>query len=573
MKEPRILIEWIKFTNRGLNWKPSRWNSICSRHFVKSDFREDLSRKCLKKDAIPTILTKNTISYETFHFSPGSPEDIGTIQSEQDDYIVSRVEDGKGPSEIIEMCRLCGERADGLTCNPVRTLDEPEIELMFRKCLPAVNIYGCMDQCRAICVECIAQLRQYSDFIDKVFAYQREAGCNESFDSFAANENNQVNGNVSLYRKSSTPNPSTIFIKQEPINVKQEKVDNSHRRPFTVQAPMTSPSMCLNPYAESMKITGIMQQEVHAPKTEIGSTYCQLCDRIFGNNFEFRSHKCTSAELMDRDQGNNCEIMEVITLNNPVSYIDLAEDENITGIEPMRLKTESFSEIERKERLEFEHAYAKRATNTSCNLKQEIIDPNNDASENGYDYADQFTEHEEQQGFHQNSYFEGAHPTYYNCSKCNQSFVSQELLDEHSAYSHPLNPRVCSICSAEFKSSYDYLIHKSKVHLNRFQCKQCKQKFNTPSILRSHQRLCTRESEDFYFSCRHCGKSIRNLGIMKKHLNNCIGKHTDSVEKMQHPVQKPTQDNVQQKFTCDICNRIFSRLKQFVRICFYCANY
>lgn len=534
LRNAKILSEWVKFANRGPSWKPSRWNSICSRHFDKGDFREYLSRKCLKKDAIPTVITKNAISYETYHLT-GSPDDTRAGHLETDDYVVSSADEGKAEtSELVEMCRLCGERADNLTCNPMRMLDEPEVELMFRKCLPAVNIHIDTDQSRAICCDCVTQLKQYSDFIDKVLSYQRELSANEHYDNFATTEHNLVHGSATeCCIKPSTPNSNaTLFIKQEPINVKQEKVDNSNRRPLSVQLPTVSPSLCFNPFADSKKIK-LMQHEVNVPKLEIGTTYCCACDRIFGNNYEYRSHKCTSSEqCIDRELGNNCEIMEIITLNNPVSFIDLAEDENVTTLDPRLMKTESTSEIEQKERLEFEHAYAKRATNT-CNLKQEIVDSNNDVSDSGYDHNDQYGENEEQ-AQHFNPSIEDAPQFHFECQKCNMSFVSQDLLDEHSATLHPIKMKICSICNAEFKSSVEYLIHKSKVHAHRYSCKQCKRKFSNLPMLRSHERLCTRESKDICLSCRHCGKSIQNLAVMKKHLSICTGRQNETVDGSQN---------------------------------------
>lgn len=513
------MAEWIKFTNRGPNWKPSRWNSICSRHFDKSDFREYLSRKCLKKEAIPNIVTKNNISYETYHISNGSPDDARTECNQlEQDYEV-RVDSNKAASETApEMCRLCGERAENLTCNPQRSLDDPEMDLLCRKCLPTVNFNNnCGEHSRTICTDCVAQLKQYSSYIDRILSYQRDL--NENIDNYATNNNHLSNGRpIEGETKSSTPTSNAaLFIKQEPVNVKQEKVDNSNRRPLTTHIPKMSPSLCLNPFAESKKVVNLVHQEIALPKTEMNSTYCHDCNHIFANSNEFQWHECShSGQNTDREQGNNCEIMEVITLNNPISFIDLAEDENVTNAEPRKPKPENLCEFERRERLEFEHAYAKRITSASCNLKQEIIDSYNDASQNGCDY----TENDEHL-FNQSGYFDESEQIYYNCTKCHQLFVSQELLDEHVAHSHPLKYKICSICNAEFKSTYDYLIHKSKVHTQRIQCKQCKHKFNTPSILTLHERLCTRESKDFCFSCRRCGKSIRNLAAMKKHLNYC----------------------------------------------------
>ncbi|XP_031624643.1 zinc finger protein 236 [Contarinia nasturtii] len=543
LKNPKVLAKWIQFTNRGSSWMPSRWNSICSRHFQSSCFREYLSRKCLKKEAIPTILPeKSNISYETYHISSDSPDETRTVQSEHDEYGVSggTFDDSKAASDAIELCRLCGDRADNLTCNPLRSLEDPSIILMCQKCLPSLNTYSFADQSRTICTDCVAQLKQCSEFIDKVLSYQRDLS--ENIDNnTVAEKNSRIDGNrINSGIKSSTP---ILFIKQEPINVKQENVESSSRRPYTVQVPNVSPTLCPNPFAESNKIKGVVQQEdISMPKSEFNSTYCQECDRIFVNNHEFRSHECLSVDHStdrDREQGNNCEIMEVITLNNPISFIDLAEDENATNIELRKPKPEG--NFDDRERLEFEHAYAKRATNTSCNLKQEIIDSYNETSQNGYDYND----YDENHG----AYFE-ANVNIFECIKCNQSFVSQQLLDEHTVKLHPLKHKICTICSAEFKSSYDYLIHKRKVHTRFYQCKQCKHKFHTQSALRFHERLCTCESKDFCFSCRHCGKSQSNLAVMKKHLTNCTGKQSELLHDQQQQQQAKKEPYTDQKHEC-----------------------
>lgn len=522
----------------------------------------------MKKDAIPSIVTKSNISYETYHITTGSAdEDARTSQSEHEDYGPTTSDDSKIASELLELCRLCGDRADNLTCNPLRSLDDPEVDLFARKCFPTINIHNSMEHSRIVCTDCMTQLKQFSEFIDKVLSYQRELGFSDHFGSYATSENSLVNGSRTQCRtKASTPNLSaTMFIKQEPVNVKQEIVESSIRRPFTAQVPKTSPSLCLNPFAESKKFKGFVQQEMNSPKTEIGSTYCQACDRIFANNFEFRSHNCSSAEQnTDREQGNNCEIMEVITLNNPVSFIDLAEDENGPGNEQRKPKTESFCD-ERRVRLEFEHAYAKRESATNCNLKQEIIDSNNDNSQQGYDYAEQATENDENV---LSQHFENSDQVLSN-PQCYQSFVSQQLMDEHANQVHRLvKPKICPICSAAFNSSKEYLLHKTKIHSQRFQCKRCRRKFNTQSIQRFHEQRCMRRSKDFGLSCRHCGKNIRNLAAMKRHLGICTGKLSESTEEqLKHQMLKSNHNLLEQ--TYDVTSRSLPHAIQLVSVDFF----
>lgn len=614
-----MLREWIKFTDRGPNWKPSRWSSICSRHFHSADFRDFLSRKCLKKSAIPTIINKNSISYETYHITtPPDSSQSSRHQDDENDATVSEYNESalqhEKPSEDASLnvedfhfnhqkcnqhstmcCRLCGERIDNTHNASIGSLDDDEVSTIYRKCLPTVNIRQDVDHSNMICPECMSHLRQYSDFIDKVLSYQRDIGSGVSSDAiFNADQSNNVNESVceaQVQLNSSTG--STIFIKQEPINVKQEIIDNKKPAEFSSAVTSISKASPLNttlitgPQIKESQRINVVEQEIRWPSIESNAnTFCRHCDRIFISSFELNTHKCaTQQSNVDRDTTNtNCEIMEIITLNNPISFIDLEEDE-CGSTEQQSFKKENAIDVERREWLDIEHAYAKRTTTTSCNLKQEIelncdAETNSTSLEEGAESSESNVE--KVKGL---TGSEQATKDVFMCCKCDQEFETLQLLDQHSIRLHSLKNKICSICSAEFKSTYDYLLHKNKVHLPGYQCQQCTRKFTTTMALKKHERFsCSIESKDFYYSCRHCGKCIRNRIKMKEHLRNCVlskgrtcakqnsevradqkihGLGTDEIL-MCNKVTQPAQ-----WYACDQCHCSYKKEQNLVRISFH----
>lgn len=76
--EADLCKKWIAFSGRR-DWKPTKWSSICSRHFKKHCFKEYLHKKCLRPDAIPTIndipeSTSENQLLETFIINSGPSE-------------------------------------------------------------------------------------------------------------------------------------------------------------------------------------------------------------------------------------------------------------------------------------------------------------------------------------------------------------------------------------------------------------------------------------------------------------------------------------------------------------------
>lgn len=553
LHDESLLRKWIAFTDRGADWKPSRWSSICSRHFLNSDFRELLLRKCLKKNAVPSVVTKNNVSYETYHIA----DQTLTATSQYEDEDPNECNDDKEtetPTNIqlqnqnepiqIVCCRLCGNRIDESVKTPFNfRIDDQEIGEILRKCMPSINILRhSSDNLNLVCLDCVSHLRRHSEFLNKILTFQRDFDRSNNADTSLEHmifESRTCN--------SGTTNNSALFIKQEPINVKQEILDSSNKRPQEAinvmkSSILPSTSMKFQPNFSSndQRINVVEQSLIQWPRIS-ANTFCRLCERIFINNAEMRAHVCTGSQTPNIERiepmngmgnNNNCEIMEIITLNNPVSFIDLAEDECAIAEQAAICKKENVIDGERRERVDIEHAYAKRTTitihtasNTPCKLKQEIelnydCEPNEDIISDTEIINDHNTIGSSIPIM--TADVTAATLDNFICSKCDQEFDTNRLLVDHSNKMHSLKNRICTICSAEFKSMYEYLLHKNKVHVSGYRCKQCKRKFNTRLALKNHERhSCAIDSTDFFYSCRHCGKFMRNRIKMKEHLRIC----------------------------------------------------
>lgn len=572
-----MLQKWIKFTDRGADWKPSRWSSICSRHFLNSDFRELLSRKCLKKNAVPSLVTKNNISYETYHI----PDQSATANSQYGDEDLIDCNDHKGTDSTTDQteknreicCRLCG---DHIETSARVSIDDAEVCEMLRKCLPSISVLrNNIDHLNLICKHCESHLRGYSDFLDKVLTHQRDLANNAepSLEDMVF----EPHANIC-----SAPSNSALFIKQEPINVKQEILDNSNKKPQETLRPSFVPSIsALSIHPSSASDQRHHQQSlIQWPRT-CANTFCQLCERFFINNAEMKSHECNRSKAPNADRietlnvtsnnNNNCEIMEIITLNNPISFIDLAEDEcAATAV----CKKEIFIDGERRERVDIEHAYAKRSTipitNTSntCKLKQEI-EMNYDFETNDDIFFDAAANNDNTNIPDSSQIITdvtSAPQDIFVCSKCGQKFNTIHLLIGHANQMHSLKNRICVICSSEFKSTYEYLLHKNKVHASGHRCQQCKRKFNTRLALKNHERhSCLIDSMDYYYLCRYCNQFMRNRMKMKEHLRICE-RNPKKMEKELVSSNRTFNDNVMNlPYNCPRCHRSFRKKINFVR--------
>lgn len=624
--------EWIKFTDRGSNWTPSRWSSICSRHFISSDFRDYLSRKCLKKTAIPTVITKNNISYETYHINSNSnshEEDLNgsfispgggggcSINVINDRLVVSancgdsRQMYGKA-NEIVLYCRLCGEHIDESVPNTLlHNINGSEISILLKKCLPTVSISQDPKQSNLLCLECDSHLRQYAGFVDKVVAHQKDLSPNINVnDSSKA----YVSCSTTELGRTKATNNSTLFIKQEPVNVKQEVSEIINKKlpevSTTLKVQQCKAPISQLPPVESLNYLGqsdFDDQQIQWTGEQTNA-FCGLCDKFLANTHELKTHTCDTSPGIRRQMGTpqntNCEIMEIVTLNNSVSFIDLAEDDYLP-VERI-LKVENTSDLERRERVKIEHAYARKVPTEiqpAMNLKQEI-EMNYDSSVEespmksvpSKSSVQMFpmisplsTPTKTSSSLVKEAIFVISKNTEMNatqdcftCTKCNKNFDTLATMQEHSIKMHSLKNKICLICSSEFKSVHDYLVHKNKMHAHGHQCYHCKRKFSTRHALNYHERYsCAIDSKDFYYSCKHCGESTRNRLKMKDHIKCCLDSKMDQhvnkrVVKIQNSSEiRPAADTIVskdeintncKKFFCEVCGRQFSQRYNLVSL-------
>lgn len=431
----------------------------------------------MKKNAVPSVQPKNNITYETYHIQMHSNDNMQIARSEPES--IDDLDQTPEKQTHREYCGLCGTLVDHLLYNAFGSLDDYDINTMYHKCLPTIRIPNDEGCSRMICRECITQLQQYSKFVDRILAHQRNFDTQTEYDDLEMIDEHP--------KKPIITSDTLLNIKQEPINVKQEYCETLNKR----------------------QMIEIKTSIVTKPK-DVG---------IAG---KMNLAKQTTGQMMDNNQqpdeprsvNNNCEIMEIITLNNPI--IDLAAEDNPANI---NLKVESNramleQETNFVEHIESEHSYARPVT---YQLKQETIDmAGMDNTESDIESYDQIDE--------ENDPNEPTAASFY-CHKCARLFDSEELLNVHLAQTNCVTSKICPICSAEFKSVFEYLKHKTKEHATQLQCRKCMRKMRTRKLLENHERLCRKtSSNDFYFNCRHCQKRMTSVLEMNKHLQQCNGR-------------------------------------------------
>ncbi|XP_017853778.2 LOW QUALITY PROTEIN: zinc finger protein 252 [Drosophila busckii] len=303
-----LLQQWQDFTLRGNDWIPSKWSSVCSRHFLDSDFSKIKGRKTLKKNAVPTVRVAD--------------ESLNVIVEQvtlSTDPLVSSNSNNATNVGTKSTCRFCGNTA--LNC--VSFDKSLELYGMIQKCFPTLQILNddTLPLPKDICDECCKQLEHFSQFCDVVMLAQTEL--------------------QRKYRRQ-------LMIKQEPVvRVKQEACETLDNL-FPDELDMGLDDACCD----------------HEPGGDDENE----------QKFQF----CNFPMLNAQDIINNCDIMEIINLDDP--FINIADDADVTQAQPVNSTlpvVPTVNEMIQSEMLIEEHNYAKEDWQSPSlrQYKKEKVEP------------------------------------------------------------------------------------------------------------------------------------------------------------------------------------------------------
>lgn len=610
--------KWKRFTNRGPSWHPSRWSSICSRHFLTSDFRDHIARKYLKRSAVPSVTIKSVVDYASIQLDMNVNFDGGggTTMAEPPSSELQPPPPPPSPRPQDQICRLCANRIaiveDESTATT--TLDDPSTLMSIRKCFPAIRVDDGELFPKRICIDCAAKIRQFSEFIDHVSGVQSDLwqrfGTGEcGSDSTVPNVPKKVESTNKIVAST-----KPLIIKQEPfVNVKQEFVDST--RSVLLQTSVAADLDIVSPL-------NLLPEN---------DAFCEFCDAYFINNLELKNHIVKYHSDNSREVPNNCEIMEIITLEN--AFINLADDNcaeeeeedgggggeqqqqhqdrqnyNPAGLQhheihhtsndpndyiPLErvLKVEHLNDYELRHQLltsiRIEHSYAvdvaahHPGSVATYLLKQEppaalLLQPI-DTSFQVYESS--------------HSIDAAAADTFDSYDDAYNNLVPYDEFPE------PADQKQCSICSVQCKTIYHLLAHKKAFHSSRqvkrnnftaslMWCAECSASFYSKLALNNHRRNMCPVKRGLSYRCRYCQLEFSKWILMRSHTKlcpkreQCVATKLEPIENisplsaLMAPPQKRSKWNADEnstiqldngRFACLLCNRSYGRRSNLVR--------
>lgn len=345
--------------------------------------------------------------------------------------------------------------------------------------------------------------------------------------------------------------PRMLKIKQEPfINVKQEIVESA--RVFA------QPGVDFVPDSDA---------------------FCEFCDAYFINNVELKNHivKYHSNDSENDEIPNNCEIMEIITLEN--AFINLAEEDNggerhddlqhSSDMIPLEqvLKVEHLTEYEQREQREQsrqttlvldEHCYSRLPEDTNAGIDLPL-----ESTPNEFQYDNpaiqSITTFSEPIQSYQQTILDPELPSLYQCLECSQQFTCQTLLDEHI----PTHRSIVSLSSSIESNQVNNHSSLRQRRLRSVKCKYCTKRFASNSALAKHHKTrCRHQSRRTAFRCRICRRLFAKVSRLRMHESNCA--KANGKKAMQERVRKMECNKVGGRYACSLCDQTYGRRSNFV---------
>ena len=287
--------------------KISKYSSICSRHFLPSDFSLCKSRQFLTKIAVPTVRKLQTP--QSIPQEDDEPQEVG-------------IEDPLSDDE----CSLCRASSN----SSFHLVDDYYYGLV-RKCLPfTINL----SFSQKLCGDCIKNLNNFSSFIDKIISTQN-LSTNVNFPEIAPviNRNIKVEPTTNFENEVKIPSIHVIDFTQQSQAYKSTTACNSFMPPKKCEI---LEIVDIKPFMEPFHFDGGMQQENYDDEDDI----------------QILSPKQLKVELTDPDEdgSNELELIRNYVFISTVFLQDhnYVKNETLDNIES-NVKTESIDELEQFE--------------------------------------------------------------------------------------------------------------------------------------------------------------------------------------------------------------------------------
>ncbi|XP_053677612.1 zinc finger protein 583-like [Anopheles nili] len=592
LKNMELLKQWILFTGRAENWRPTKWSAICSRHFVASDFKDCPFRKILLPFAIPSVRTlaskvhagdlTEPLPYETVWSEEERPivrnEDYLPMTYDFDNISANATlcpiassdcgEEIGVDSDYIQLveitCRICGvvfsRSEDNLLTDLVQSLD------VVRKYLPFVNL-DLPNLPGKICLNCSKVVNGFSKFSDNVLRAQSDLE-----HRFALQSVSTLSKQLPVARSHpETTSAKSMNIKQEPItsiNIKEEKIE------YAING--VRQKECL----ASEAVEGTMIIKNQAFGTDPNRFY------LFKNMGQDLSNRSTSSPLMkqqNRESSKNCEILEIVNLYPPI--VDITST-TVTEVQPYEITLPSVTTTSTSEPLPSVSSYSasteqfvgslkvENTTELETDLDQEYYLPDklvylNTLEEHSYTKLPIQADDNKDEIFHnmivvteqriettnvpaakKDQSTSKKKKTRWTCSCCDITFHRQRRLLAHRELECPGRRKLstgCRFCPQKFPSWQRLRAHvcfclKRAMKRKRFELKAVLEKLRQHGAISGSE--CTPNQEEVVitkYPCSMCDRTYSNASNLRRHLNS----------------HRP-QDQWNHK--CGVCFKIFDKL-------------
>jgi KRAB domain-containing zinc finger protein len=156
----------------------------------------------------------------------------------------------------------------------------------------------------------------------------------------------------------------------------------------------------------------------------------------------------------------------------------------------------------------------------------------------------------------------------YKCLECGKIFTNYQTFYKHKKMHQGMIYR-CVQCPSTYPSSSGLQYHSKTVHaLRKFECHYCQTTFKAKYLLKRHMSM---HSNSIVYPCNQCPAQFFKLAALRHHSLICSKSNVNNLNCIDVPApQKQAQivtdvKNVEKKYKCLECGKIFSNYQKFYR--------